>query len=77
VVENTVSAACLVVLLVPTAGQAQPAPPARSVDSRPNQVEAPANVRCIKDSFGNYTCTDGSRVIRDSFGNVTVIPGRK
>jgi hypothetical protein len=37
----------------------------------------PPNVRCVADSFGNYTCTDGSRVIRDSFGNVTVIPGRK
>jgi hypothetical protein len=35
------------------------------------------NVRCVKDRFGNYTCTDGSRVIKDSFGNVTVIPGRR
>jgi hypothetical protein len=37
----------------------------------------PPNVRCVADSFGNYTCTDGSRILRDSFGNVTVIPGRK
>ena len=37
----------------------------------------PPNVRCIKDSFENYTCTDGTRMIRDSFGNVTVIPGRR
>jgi hypothetical protein len=37
----------------------------------------PPNVRCVADSFGNYTCSDGSRVIRDSFGNFTVIPGRK
>jgi hypothetical protein len=37
----------------------------------------PPNVRCVQDSFGNLTCTDGSRGIRDSFGNVTVIPGRR
>jgi hypothetical protein len=46
------------------------------VKDRPHSAPVP-NVRCIKDSFGNYTCTDGSRVIRDSFGNVTVIPGRR
>jgi hypothetical protein len=40
-------------------------------------VRSQANVRCVKDSFGNYSCSDGSRVIRDSAGNVTVIPGRK
>ena len=45
--------------------------------SLPKQYEPPANVRCVKDSFGNYTCTDGSRVIRDSLGNVTVIPGQR
>ena len=44
--------------------------PAREV---PRQQE---NVRCIKDSFGNYTCTNGDRVLRDSFGNVIVVPGR-
>jgi hypothetical protein len=34
----------------------------------------PPNVRCVADSFGNYTCSDGSRIVRDSFGNV-VVPG--
>lgn len=48
------------------------APSARS----PEESPAP-NVRCAADSFGNYSCSDGSRVIRDSFGNVTAIPGRK
>ena len=42
----------------------------------PKQQQQPQNVRCIKDSFGNYTCTDGTRVIRDSFDNTIVIPGR-
>ena len=32
--------------------------------------------RCLKDSFGNLTCTDGTRVIKDSFGNYTIIPPR-
>ena len=32
--------------------------------------------RCIKDSFGNLTCTDGTRVIKDSFGNYTIIPSQ-
>lgn len=32
--------------------------------------------RCITDSFGNLTCTDGTRVIKDSFGNYTIIPSR-
>lgn len=32
--------------------------------------------RCVKDSFGNLTCIDGTRVIRDSFGNYTIIPPR-
>jgi len=57
--------------------QAQPAVPARPTDGRSTQSRPQENVRCIKDSFGNYSCSDGSRVIRDSFGNVTVIPGRK
>ena len=35
------------------------------------------NGQYVKDSFGNYTCSDGSRVIRDSNGNVIVVPGRK
>ena len=30
--------------------------------AQPQQPQ-PQNVRCIKDSFGNYTCTDGTRVI--------------
>jgi hypothetical protein len=33
-------------------------------------------MRCIKDAFGNLTCTDGTRVIKDSFGNYTIIPPR-
>ena len=68
----------LLTVLLAQAGGAVPShgaqPPA---DRRAKQGEVPANVRCIKDSFGNYTCTDGSRVIQDSFGNVTVIPGRR
>ena len=47
-------------------------PPA--ADGWPNHFHAPQeNLRRIKDSFGKYSCSDGSRVIRDSFGNVTVI----
>lgn len=57
------------VLLVTLLAQAGTAPPTK--------VRPPANVRCVADSFGNYTCSDGSRVIKDSFGNFTVIPGRK
>lgn len=37
----------------------------------------PFNVRCVEDAFGNYTCTDGSRMLRDkNNGNITVIRGR-
>jgi hypothetical protein len=54
-----------------------PAAPGNLLMASPSKGEAPANVRCVKDGFGNYACTDGSRVIRDSFGNVTIIPGRK
>jgi len=39
--------------------------------------QPPQTVRCIKDSFGNYTCTDGTRVIHDSFDNPIVIPPRR
>lgn len=46
------------------------------VKDRPSSAPVPS-IRCVQDSFGNYSCSDGSRVIRDSFGNVTVIPGRK
>jgi hypothetical protein len=49
--------------------QAQPPP-------RPQQPPQQI-VRCIKDSFGNYTCTDGTRVIHDSFDNAIVIPSRR
>jgi hypothetical protein len=34
-------------------------------------------VRCVEDSSGNYTCSDGSRIVKDSSGNFTVIPARK
>jgi hypothetical protein len=37
----------------------------------------PPNVRCVADSFGNYTCSDGSRILLDSRGGFTVIPGRR
>jgi hypothetical protein len=50
---------------------------APAVQGKPNHFHPPANVRCVADSFGNYSCSDGSRVIRDSFGHFTVIPGRK
>lgn len=33
-------------------------------------------VRCIKDSFGNLSCTDGTRVIKGSFGNYIGIPSQ-
>jgi hypothetical protein len=33
-----------------------------------------ANVRCVMDSFGNYTCSDGTRIIREHNGNFTIIP---
>ena len=34
--------------------------------------------RCIKDSFGNYTCTEsGTRIITDSNGNINILPYRK
>ena len=55
---------------------AQAVPPV-SHGSKERNVVPPANVRCVPDSFGNLSCSDGTRVIRDSFGNVTVIPGRK
>ena len=47
---SVLAVACLVAV-----AQAQPQP-------KPQQPQ-PQNVRCIKDSFGNYTCTDGTRVI--------------
>jgi hypothetical protein len=43
----------------------------------PSFFDRQQNVRYVKDSFGNYTGSDGSRVIRDSNGNVIVVPGRK
>jgi hypothetical protein len=64
------------VLLVTLLDQAQPLP-AKSVVGQPKHFGAPPNVRCVQDSFANYSCSDGSRVIRDSNGNVTVIPGRR
>lgn len=48
-------------------------------DGRAQEVVIPLSReagRCIKDSFGNLTCTDGTRVIKDSFGNYTVIPSQ-
>jgi hypothetical protein len=44
---------------------------------RPKPQQQPQTVRCIKDSFSNYTCTDGTRVIHDSFDNPIVIPPRR
>ncbi len=43
---------------------------------QPKPQPQPQNVRCIKDSFGNYTCTDVTRVIHDSFDNPIVLPPR-
>ena len=53
---------------------AQASPPPRPLPAQPRQQE---NVRCIKDSFGNYTCTDGTRYLKDSNGNVIIIPPRR
>jgi hypothetical protein len=47
------------------------------IAAQPKPQPQPQTVRCIKDSFGNYTCTDGTRVIHDSFDNPIVIPPRK
>jgi hypothetical protein len=33
--------------------------------------------RCIKDSFGNFRCTDGTTILPDSNGGFTIIPPRK
>jgi hypothetical protein len=44
---------------------------------QPKKQPQPQTVRCIKDSFGNYTCTDGTRVIHDSFDNAIAIPPRR
>jgi hypothetical protein len=62
-------------ILVAAVLLAQAVPPAK--DQRPGSWNVPHNVRCVADSFGGFTCSDGSRVIRDSFGNVTVSPPRK
>lgn len=55
-------------VLLAQAVPSQQRPPAKAV--------VPPNVRRVADSFGGFTCSDGSRVIRDFFGNVTVIRGR-
>jgi hypothetical protein len=55
--------------------QAQPLPPAKSSGPRP-PANVP-NVHCVADSFGGWTCSDGSRVLRDSNGGWVIIPGRK
>ena len=56
---------------------AQASPPSQGTHPPPAQPRQQENIRCIKDSFGNYTCTDGTRYVRDSFGNVIVIPPRR
>jgi len=34
--------------------------------------------RCIRDAFGNYTCTEsGTRIITDGNGNINIIPYRR
>jgi hypothetical protein len=43
----------------------------------PAFAQVPQNVRCVKDSFGNYTCDNGTRIIKDSFDNFTIIPGKE
>lgn len=62
------------ILLAVMLTQAAPVPP---VGREKREYVPPPNLRCVQDSFGNWSCSDGSRVLRDSFGNVTVIPGRK
>jgi hypothetical protein len=47
----------------------QPKPPP------PSFFDRQQDERYVKDSFGNYTGPDGSRVLHDSFGNVIVVPG--
>jgi hypothetical protein len=61
-----------VVLTTLLLAQARPEPPPVPVPRSSEGVN-----RCIRDSFGNYTCTDGTRVIRDSFGNYTIIQPRR
>jgi hypothetical protein len=50
---------------------------AQAQQPKPQQPPPGQTVRCIKDSFGNLTCTDGTRVIHDSFDNAIVIPPRR
>ena len=59
-------------LLVVLLAQAGPPPVPYVKDRTP-----PPNVRCVPDSFGHLTCSDGSRVLKDSNGGFTVIPGRR
>ena len=73
--EKIISAVCLALALVPYSSVAESLPPAQPGNGR--KAEAPANVRCVQDAFGNLTCSDGTRVVRDSFGHMTVIPGRR
>lgn len=61
------------VLAVMLLAQAAPVPPV----GRQQEYVPPANVRCVTDSFGNLTCTDGTRVVKDANGGVTIIPGRR
>ena len=44
---------------------------------QPKPQKQQQTVRCIKDSFGNLRCSDGTTVLQDSFGNPVVIPGRE
>jgi hypothetical protein len=37
---------------------------------KPKEYAPPAIARCVQDSFGNWSCSDGSRMICDSFGLV-------
>jgi hypothetical protein len=61
------------VLLAVLLAQAGGVPRASGVE-RP---VVPPNVRCVEDSFGNWSCTNEDRILKGRDGSVTVIPGRR
>lgn len=65
----------MLLLIVLLAQAAAPVPPVGR--EKRGEYVPPPSVRCVQDSFGNLTCSDGSRVIKDSFGNVTIIPKQR
>jgi hypothetical protein len=61
---RTIIIVALAVIATPTA--------APDAHSQPQQQRP--TVRCIKDSFGNLRCDDGTTVLHDSWGNPIIIP---